>query len=282
MKIKIKGISEEIIIGCYEHEKNQLQPIIVDLECSLFKYNWFQADRLETTVNYDELINFVRGLLPEPKYNLLESMAQYIAGEVLQQFSLIRKIKICLTKPALFGINAQEIKVCYTHTRKFKVALALGSNHVYLPQQQVITAIELLGEYIEDITIGGFYKTLPVGIIDQNNFINTAISGFTKLSPDKLLGKIKTIEKLMGKEETQINGPRIIDIDLIFFDDLTYVQNFLQIPHKEMHNRDFVLAPLVDIAADWVHPILNESVKDLNDKLQSTNTNIIGKVEYYK
>ena len=86
----------------------------------------------------------------------------------------------------------------------------------------------------------------------------------------------------MGKEETQINGPRIIDIDLIFFDDLTYVQNFLQIPHKEMHNRDFVLAPLVDIAADWVHPILNESVKDLNDKLQSTNTNIIGKVEYYK
>lgn len=282
MKIKIKGIEETIIIGCYEHEKTQHQLIIADVECELYTYNWLNKDNLETTVNYDELIEFVRELLPKPKYNLLESLSQYITSSVLDKFALIHKVTVDLVKPALSGVLAREIKVSHTQARKFKVALALGSNHTYLPQQQLITAIEILGEYIAEIKIAGFYETKPVGGVKQNNFINSVIVGYTELKPEELLGKIKTIEKLMGKEEIQINGPRIIDIDLIFYDDLIYTHNFLHVPHKDMHNRDFVLVPLADIAPKWVHPVLGKTVEELCAELPAINYSIIAKTEYYK
>ncbi len=282
MKIKISGIEEKIIIGCYTHEKTQSQQVVVDIECKLYTYNWLNKDKLETTVNYDELIEYVRELLPKPKYNLLESLGQYIASSILEKFTLISQVQVDLVKTALSGLRAQEIKVSNMQLRKFKVALALGSNHVYLPQQQLITAIEILGEYIEEIKIADFYETKPVGGVVQNNFINSVITGFTQLKPEQLLGKIKSIEKLMGKDEVQINGPRIIDIDLIFYDNLIYTHNFLQIPHKDMHNRDFVLVPLVDIAPDWVHPILQKTVKQLCAELPRVNYSIIAKTEYYK
>ena len=283
MKIIINGITDEILVGCYEHEKLHTQPIVLDLVCDLYSHTWFKDDNLESTVNYDELVDFAKGLLSKKQYNLLEAMSQFIALEILNKFAPIECVQVNLLKPALSGIKAQEIKLSHTLHRKFKVALALGSNHEYLPQQQIITAIELLGEYLECTNIGNFYKTAPVGGVKQDDFINTVIICDTCLRPDELLGKIKTIEKLMGKQEIVINGPRIIDIDIIFFDSIVYNHNYLQIPHKDMHNRDFVLVPLADVAANWVHPILNKTVLELRDDLlQGNSGNILEQVGYYK
>ena len=137
-----------------------------------------------------------------------------------------------------------------------------------------------MGEYINDIKIGGFYETKPVGYTDQNNFYNTAIIGYTSLKPEELLGKIKSIEKLMGKTELIINGPRVIDIDLILFDDLVYQHNFLNVPHKRAHLRDFVLYPLADIAPTWVHPVALKTISEMAQML--TESSIILRTDYYK
>ena len=146
----------------------------------------------------------------------------------------------------------------------------------------MITAIEILGEYLDGIAIGGFYETKPVGYTEQANFYNTAITAYTNLKPEELLGKIKSIEKLMGKTEIIENGPRIIDIDLILVDDLVYTHNFLSVPHKRAHLRDFVLRPLADIAPEWLYPGLNKTIHELSQELVSDESSILKQVDYYK
>lgn len=281
MKIKIYGIADEIIIGCYDYEKQNKQPIVIDLECELYPFEK-DFDELSQTVDYDELVDFVKSLLSKNQYNLLESLAQFITIETLKKFVQIKSVDVTLLKPALCGIKAREITVSHFLIRKTPVALALGSNHNHLPQQQIITAIELMGEYIENISISNFYKTAPVGYTLQNDFINSAIVGYTTLTAEQLLAKIKTIEKLLGKEERILNGPRVIDIDLILFGNLIYKYNYLQIPHKDMHNRDFVLVPLSDVASNWIHPQFNKTISELCDEVLKTKSNIIEQVTYYK
>jgi dihydroneopterin aldolase/2-amino-4-hydroxy-6-hydroxymethyldihydropteridine diphosphokinase len=281
MKIKICGITDEIIIGCYDYEKQNKQQIILDLECELYPFEK-NTDELTQTVDYDELVDFAKSLLSKHQYNLLESLAQFITLGILEKFAQIKSVEVNLLKPALCGIKAREINVSHFLIRKTPVALALGSNHNHLPQQQIVTAIELLSEYLENISISNFYKTAPVGYTLQNDFINSAIVGYTTLTPEQLLAKIKTIEKLMGKEERILNGPRIIDIDLILFGNLVYNYNYLQIPHKDMHNRDFVLVPLSDVASDWAHPQFNKTISELRDEVLKAKSNIIEQVTYYK
>jgi dihydroneopterin aldolase/2-amino-4-hydroxy-6-hydroxymethyldihydropteridine diphosphokinase len=283
MKISIKGIQDNIIVGCHESEKHTKQVIMMDLTCELYDYNWYANDNLAATVDYDKLLSYAKSLLQSKTYNLLEGLSQFIAHELLNQFRLLSAIEVNLVKPALASVAVAEIKVSYALKRSFKVALSLGSNSTFLPQQQLITAAELLAEYVTEIQFAEFYQTKPFGVTEQNDFINTAIIGNTVLLPDQLLAKIKYIEKLMGKAEVMANGPRIIDIDILLFDNLTYQSNFLIIPHKDMHNRDFVLKPLSDIASNWQHPQLKLTVTELYEKLSPPQkTNIIKKVPYYK
>jgi len=283
MNINIYGIEQQIIVGCYPCEKQAQQAIIMDITAELYSHNWSEDDILTSTVDYDKLLISAKQLLATKPYNLLEGLSQFVADGLLAEFPQLATIRVDLVKPALSGKNAREIKVSYTTKRKHKVALALGSNHDYLPQQQLITAGELLAKDISDIQFAEFYQTKPFGVTKQNDFINTAIIGITTLQPQELLAQIKFIEKLMGKHELIANGPRIIDIDIIFFADLIYRHNFLIIPHKDMHVRDFVLKPLSDIAGNWCHPQLQLTVNEIYAQLDANlKTNIIQKVPYYK
>lgn len=282
MKIRVSNIVAQTLIGWYDYERKHTQDVIIDIEAELYSYNWVMQDKLDTTVDYDLLVDFVVEAVTKAEYKLLESLAQFVTDKVFERFSLIKTINIDLVKPAISGIKAGEVKVSHFKQRKFAVALALGSNNQYLPQQQLITAIEILGEYITDIKIGNLYMTKPVGYEPQPNFYNTAIIGTTTLKPEELLGKIKSIEKLMGKQETVLNGPRIIDIDLILFANLVYVHNFLNVPHRDAHLRDFVLQPLVDIVPNWVHPKLNKTLTELLREIPESERAILEQVSYYK
>lgn len=282
MQINIKGIICEAIIGCYDYEKTTKQQVVVDLECKLYSYQWITDDSLAQTVNYDELIELVRQHISNTQYNLLESLAQYLTQYILDKFSLIQSITVVLAKPALQNILGCDVQVKHTQVRKYHIALALGSNASNLPKQQLITAIELLGKFVSDIEIGGFYETKPVGFADQANFYNTAMIGTTELPPQMLFAKIKAIEKLMGKHEIIENGPRVIDIDILLIEQMTCQINFLCIPHPRLHERDFVLKPLCDVAANWVHPVLTKTMQQLLQQLQPDTMSIVNQVPYAK
>ncbi len=107
------------------------------------------------------------------------------------------------------------------------------------------------------------YETEPWGVKEQPKFINMAVEADTDLPPKELLLLLKKIEAAMGRESMTRWGPRIIDLDILLYNDLQMKEPDLQIPHPLMHERDFVLEPLSEIAPEKVHPVLLRKIRDL-------------------
>jgi dihydroneopterin aldolase/2-amino-4-hydroxy-6-hydroxymethyldihydropteridine diphosphokinase len=281
MYIKIKSIKLNTVIGCYEYEQFELQPVEISLKLKLIDDIAYLGDDLNNTIDYDQIIKFIIDCATNTKFNLLESLAIFICKKIFQAYIIVQEINIKLTKPNINGIMAKKIFIQHKEKRKHQICLALGSNTI-LPQQQLITAIEILGDFITDIKISKFYETKPFGDNLQANFINCVLVGNTDKDSIKLLSAIKKIEKLMGKSEIRLNGPRIIDIDIIFYADKHIKYNYLEIPHKDMHYRDFVLVPLFELLPNWRHPILNKTITDLLNDISNNSNNIIKIIDYYK
>ena len=107
------------------------------------------------------------------------------------------------------------------------------------------------------------YETEAWGKTDQPTFLNQALEVHTTLNARQLIRRILKIEKLMGRIRDQKYDPRIIDIDILLFNDEKYNTDFLKIPHPEMQNRRFVLVPLAEIAPLLLHPLLKKDITEL-------------------
>jgi len=140
--------------------------------------------------------------------------------------------------------------------------LALGSN-LGDRSAHLRRAIQALAPQVQPICQSPVYETPPWGIVDQPKFLNQVIAGQTRLTPIALLRHLKQIERDLGRTETIRNGPRVIDIDILFYDDLIYEDHTLAIPHPRLHERAFVLVPLADLAPDMCHPVLRKTVLQL-------------------
>jgi len=114
------------------------------------------------------------------------------------------------------------------------------------------------------------YETKPWGVTDQPLFLNMAIEIETDLKPFELLRTLKDIENEMGRKETFLWGPRIIDLDILLYDNNIVDEEGLRIPHLHMQDREFVLRPLCEIAGDVIHPSLLLSIEELLQRLKST------------
>lgn len=127
----------------------------------------------------------------------------------------------------------------------------------------MITAAALLAERVGDVlALSGFYETEPWGFRSENTFLNGALQLETSLSPLELLKATQQIEVDMGRTQKS-NGvyhDRIIDIDILLYDDLVMQSPELTLPHPLMHQRSFVMEPLAEIAPNVVHPVFNKSI----------------------
>jgi 2-amino-4-hydroxy-6-hydroxymethyldihydropteridine diphosphokinase len=133
-------------------------------------------------------------------------------------------------------------------------------------------AEHLLNEHCGKITASSsVYETAAWGKTDQPAFLNQALELSTTLNAKQLIRKILKLEKMMGRERKEKYGPRIIDIDILLFNDEVLDIPFLIVPHPELQNRRFALLPLNEIAKDSIHPVLKKTIwqllKDCSDKL---------------
>lgn len=151
-----------------------------------------------------------------------------------------------------------------------EVYLGLGSNigekHRYLRR-----ALALLEAKCRVSAVSSFYATEPVGYREQEWFVNCAARVETDLSPGELLNFIHEIESALGRQRGVPNGPRTIDIDILLFESLVIDEDGLTVPHPRMHERLFVLAPLVEIAADVVHPVRRKTISELWQRAPRTH-----------
>lgn len=123
---------------------------------------------------------------------------------------------------------------------------------------------------VNQIRASSFYKTEPVGIEKQNYFINAVVEITTTLSARDLLTALRKIERDMGRKREIKGGPRIIDLDLLFYGQDVIQETDLVVPHPEIHKRRFVLEPLYEIASYFIHPVFGISIRGLRDRLTDT------------
>ncbi len=118
----------------------------------------------------------------------------------------------------------------------------------------------------------GIYETQPYGYSNQGLFLNCVFELETEISPRELLAVLLHIEKVLKRKRLIHWGPRTIDLDILFYDDLVLNTEILTIPHRELHKRLFVLTPLTDLVPDFVHPVLQESCSEIEEKVKKENT----------
>jgi len=147
------------------------------------------------------------------------------------------------------------------------ILISLGSN-LGDREKNIKHSIRLLEEKCLILKKSSLYETEPVSDIKQDWFLNAVIEVKTKLSPEELLDFLLSIEKRLGRIRSIKDGPREIDLDIIFYGDKTYNGEKLIIPHPRMEQRKFVLEPLKEICPDLVHPVLGMTITELFNNLE--------------
>lgn len=156
-----------------------------------------------------------------------------------------------------------------------RVFLGLGSN-LGEPKRNILKAVDLLREQTqcEAAQLSPLYLTPPFGEVEQPDFVNAVVEIYCSLTPQELLKTCKSIEVEMGREESVHWGPRLIDIDILIFDDLEIDDENLKIPHPEIQERAFVLYPLTDLDKNLELPRLGKT-SELKSRLDMPEISLL-------
>ena len=126
------------------------------------------------------------------------------------------------------------------------------------------------------VTRSPFYRTEPVDYTDQDWFINAVFCIKTSVSPEALLKRLQAIQRGAGRGESPVRfGPRILDLDILLFGGLIISTPHLIVPHPRMHKRRFVLQPLCDINPYLIHPVINQKMSELLDRLDDSEQRVV-------
>ncbi len=142
--------------------------------------------------------------------------------------------------------------------------LGLGSN-LGDKQGYITKAIQKISSLknVETLRTSKVITTLPFGKTDQPDFLNCVIKVKTSLKPEVLMQKCFDIENQLGRVREEKWGPRTIDIDMLFYEDMVINSKLLVLPHPELHKREFVLTSLYELCPDLIHPVLKKTIKNI-------------------
>lgn len=269
--IKIEGLKCFAYHGVYPEESAKGQDFILDIYLYLDLSESGKTDNLELTVNYGELCEFVKKYVCENRFNLLETVVQNLSRLTLLRYDkLLRGVKICMWKPnAPISVEFKNVGVeikRYWHDAFVGVGSNIGDREKYLKN-----GLQLLN-LNDDVVVkkvSTFIETEPYGGIEMDTFLNGVARIKTLLKPHELLKVCNDIESKFGRKRLVRWGPRTLDMDILFYDNMILDDEFLTIPHIDIKNRNFVLKPITEIAPGFVHPVYNKTMNDMLTELEN-------------
>lgn len=266
--IELKGIKTYAYHGVLEEEKIKGQNFVVDARLYLSMHNAAATDDLNMTLNYAEAAEFIDGFLKDNRFDLIETAAEKIALGLLKRYDILDKVDITLHKPqAPIPVEFTDVSVNITRGWK-QVYLSIGSN-MGDKRKYIDDALCKLkdNEYIKNVIASDLIITKPYGGVEQDDFLNGAIGLKTLLTPHELLDLLHVIENEANRVRTIHWGPRTLDLDIIFYENQIVSDPDLVIPHPDMHNRDFVLKPLMDLCPYYINPVNGKTVAMMTKEL---------------
>lgn len=268
-EIRIEKLEVYAYHGVYAKETKEGQPFEINAVLYTDTHPAGTADNLELSTNYGEVCEFIDSWMKENTCKLIETVAEKLARALLLKYHLISEMELEIRKPEApielpFGCVSVKVRRGW-----HKVYLSVGSN-MGNKEEFIRNAVQNL-ENREDIRVKKLSEliiTEPYGGVEQDEFLNGAIEIETLLMPEDLLQVLHEIEAMAGRERLIHWGPRTLDLDILFYDDIVYQSEQLQIPHIDMKNRTFVLEPLCMIAPFFRHPIYQKTVQEMLDELR--------------
>lgn len=255
--------------GVYPEENKLGQKFLVSLVLYTDTRKAGMSDELESSINYGDVSQYVRQFFEENTFKLIERVAEKLAEGLLLRYSLLEKVDVKIEKPwAPIAIPVESVGVEISRGWH-KAYIALGSN-MGDKKDYLDKAVEKLKKHplCKVIKVADYIQTEPYGGVEQDVFLNSALELRTLLFPEELLALLNQIEAEAGRERTIHWGPRTLDLDILFYDDCVIDTPSLTIPHIDLQNRDFVLIPMVQLAPYHRHPILNQTISQLLNKLK--------------
>ena len=267
--IRIRDLKIFARHGVYPEETEKGQDFLVCVDAYEDISSAAVLDELVLTTDYSQMCTHISDFLTDNTFKLLETAVEELCKDILLKYPLIESVVIEIKKPnAPIPFPFDYVSVTKKMTRH-RALLSLGSNMDDREDHLRKALEELDAENSTNvIRVSSISETLPYGYEEQPNFLNCAVEVSTLLSPKDLLVFTQGIEQSHGRVREKKWGPRTLDIDIVFYDDLVYGDGSLQIPHIDMQNRYFVLKPLSEIAPGYRHPLFNRTVMQLLMELE--------------
>jgi len=271
-KINIRNLKVYAYHGVEPAEKKRGQVFVISASLHLDLRNAGKTDELSKTIDYGDVCKGIKAFVMKNSFNLIETIAEQLAEKLLIENPALQRIWIEVKKPeAPIPVELETVSVEVERSRH-TAFIGLGSNLGDREEHLRFAVRELRKTRgCRVLQVSSLISTEPYGYKEQGDFLNGCLKMETLMSPQELLKELQQIENKRGRIRDLHWGPRTLDLDIIFYDDIFTSDESLRIPHADMHNRDFVLIPLNEIAPYKRHPVLNKTVEELLGDLRIEN-----------
>ena len=258
--IKVNDIVLYANHGVYQEEKTLGQQFIL----SLTLYHSLQeaglTGDLEKSVHYGDLTRKVTEIFCEESLDLIEECVEKVAHFILNEYPLVEEVKVVLEKPwAPIGQMGKPIATCH---RKRNIAfIGIGSNMGDSKENIELALEKMEDEATKIVKKSELIATKAWGLEDQPDFLNGVVQIETYYEPMTLLRFLQNIENELGRIREVKWGPRLIDLDILFYNDEIIYSEDLLVPHPYIEERDFVLEPMKEIAPFFIHPVSKKQMR---------------------
>lgn len=266
--IEITGLKIFAYHGVLEEEKKNGQDFFVNARLFYDMHPAGTSDKLEQALNYADACAYMTAVFKEVRFDLIEAAAEHLCEALLLHYPALEKVALTLRKPhAPIGLPFGDVSVNMVrswHTAYLAVGSNMGDSRAIIEE-----AVQTLQENpkIKMLKISELITTKPYGPVEQDDFLNGCMRIETLYDPEELLAFLHEVEAAAGRRREIHWGPRTLDLDIIFYDGLVYESEDLIIPHADMHNRIFVLEPLMQLCPGYRHPVLGQTVAQLYHQL---------------